>query len=40
MVNPTNKPVTVDLGSEMTSLQGVRQRIVSLPARTGDVFGP
>ncbi len=40
VVNPTNKPVTVDLGSEMTSLQGVRQRIVSLPARTGDVFRP
>ncbi len=40
VVNPTNKPVTVDLGSDMTSLQGVRQRVVNLAPRTGDVFGP
>jgi len=40
VVNPTTKPVTVDLGSNMTDLQGVRQRIVSMPARTGDVFRP
>ena len=40
VVNPTTKPVTVNLGSDMTSLDGVRQRIVSLPARTGDVFRP
>jgi len=40
VVNPTSKPVTVDLGSDMTSLQGKRQRVVSLPPRTGDVFRP
>jgi len=40
VVNPTTQPVTVDLGSDMTSLAGVRRRIVSLPARTGDVFTP
>lgn len=40
VVNPTAKPVVVDLGADMTSLQGVRGRKVSLPARTGDVFRP
>lgn len=40
VVNPTKRPVVVDLGADMTSLQNVRGRVVTLPARTGEVFRP